>query len=94
VREIFLVEYDLLLKTGAGAAILLGPRDPDPAGGMHCLLPRNSLFERLPVGRDALVGASVDTDLRRKVRFEPAPELRMKCRVLEAVGEVHCGSFY
>lgn len=26
--------------------------------------------------------------------LEPALELRMKCRVLEGVGEVHCGFFY
>ena len=56
---------------------------------MHCLLPRNALFERLPVGRHALVGGVVDADLGRQVPVQPAPELGAECRVLRAVGEVH-----
>ena len=92
--EIFLVEDHLLHKAGAAPAIFLGPGDPDPAGGVHRLLPGNALFERLAVGRDALVGGIVDADLRRQVGFEPAAELGAEGRVLGAVGEVHCGSFY
>jgi hypothetical protein len=72
----------------------LGQEIPDPAGGVHCLLPRNALFEGLPVWRHALIGGIVDADLGWQVLFEPVPELGAECRVLGAVGEVHRGSFY
>jgi hypothetical protein len=92
--KIFLVEDHLLHKAGAPAAIFLGPGDPDPAGGVHCLLPCNALFERLPVRCDPLISGIVDADLSRQVTFEPAPELGTECGVLGAAGEIHGGSFY
>jgi hypothetical protein len=42
--EIFFVENDLLHKAGAASAIFLGPRDPDPAGSVHGLLPGDAPF--------------------------------------------------
>src|SRR5260370_5339124 len=89
--EIFLVEDHLLHKARAAPAIFFGPGDPDPAGGVHRLLPPNALFECLAVGRHALVGAIVDADLGRQVPFDPTPELSPKSRVLGALGEVHAG---
>src|SRR5437763_16990238 len=87
--EIFLVEDHLLHKAGATAAIFLGPGDPDPPGGMHRLLPRDALFERLPVGRDTLVGGIVDAGLRRQVRFEPVAKFAAEGRMLGTVGEIN-----
>src|SRR5260370_15363117 len=92
--EIFLVEDHLLHKARAAPAIFFGPGDPDPAGGVHRLLPPNALFECLAVGRHALVGGIVDADLRRQVHFEPAPEMGTKGGMLGAVGEVHGGPLY
>ena len=85
--EIFLVENDLLHKAGAAPAIFLRPGDPDPAGGVHLLLPGNALFQCLAIGRDALVGGIVDADLRRQVFFEPVAEFGAESRVLGAVGD-------
>ena len=62
--------------------------DPDPAGGVHLLLLGNALFERLAVGRDALVRSIVDTDLGPQIFFEPLTELDAEGGVLGAVGEV------
>jgi hypothetical protein len=56
---------------------------------VHPLLPRDALFERLPVRRDALISGIVDADLRRKICFDPAAEFGAKRRVLRAVGEIH-----
>src|SRR5438128_167491 len=41
--EILLVEDDLLHEADAAAAIFLGPGQPDPAGGVHLLLPGAAL---------------------------------------------------
>src|SRR6266404_204819 len=87
--EIFLVKDDLLHKAGAPPAIFLGPRDPDPAGSVHRLLPSDAFFERLAVRRHALVGGIVDADLRGQIRLEPMAEFGAECSVLGAVGEVH-----
>jgi hypothetical protein len=62
--------------------------DPDPAGGVHLLLLGNALFERLAVGRDALVSGIVDANLGRKIVFEPAAELGAEGGMLRAVGKV------
>src|SRR6266851_753873 len=43
--EIFFVEDHLLHKAGAPPAIFRGPRDADPAGLVHLLLPPDALFE-------------------------------------------------
>jgi hypothetical protein len=61
--KILLVEDDLLHKADAAAAIFLRPRDADPPGGMHFLLPRNAFFQCLAVWRHALVGGIVDTQI-------------------------------
>src|SRR5207244_3054496 len=65
--DILLVEDDLLHEIGAAAAIFLGPGEPDPAGGMHFLLPLDALLQRLAVGCHALIGGVVDADLGRQV---------------------------
>ncbi len=90
--EILLVEDDLLHEIGAAAAIFLGPGNADPAGGVHLLLPGDALFERLAVGRDALVGSIVDTDLGRQIGFEPMAQFGAEFCVLRAVGEIHGGT--
>src|SRR6266436_8632719 len=87
--DILLVEDDLLHEIGAAPAIFLGPRDPDPARGVHRLLPLDALFQCRKVGSDALVGRVVDANLGRQVGLEPAAELAAECRMLRAVGKIH-----
>src|SRR5437588_3831548 len=43
--EILLVIDDLLHEAGAAPAIFLGPGKPDPAGGVHPLLPGDALLQ-------------------------------------------------
>ena len=87
--DILLVEDDLLHEARTTAAIFLGPRDPDPARGVHRLLPLDALFQYRAVGGDALVGRVVDANLGRQVGLEPAAELAAECRMLRAVGKIH-----
>src|ERR1700730_5094584 len=87
--DILLVEDDLLHEARTAAAIFLGPRDPDPARGVHRLLPLDPLFQCLAVGCDALVGRVVDADLRRQIGLEPAADLAAECRMFRAVGKIH-----
>ena len=87
--DILLVEDDLLHEIGTAAAILLGPRDPDPARGMHRLLPLDALFQCRAVGCDALVGRVVNADIGGQIGLEPAAELAAERRMLRAVGKIH-----
>src|SRR5260370_7447249 len=73
--EIFLVEDHLLHKARAAPAIFFGPGDPDPAGGVHRLLPPNALFEGLAVRRHALVAAISNPALTPQFPFHPPPDL-------------------
>src|SRR5206468_7082176 len=86
---VLFVKYDLLRETRTAAAIFLRPGDPDPAGGVHRLLPTDALFQGLEIGGDALVGRVVDANLRRQIGVEPAAELATECRMLRAVGKIH-----
>src|SRR5579862_9458910 len=73
--EIFLVPDHLLHEIGAAPAIFLGPRDPDPAGFVHLLLPGDALYEDVAVGRDPLVLRVLDLEILREVGLEPVPKL-------------------
>ena len=63
-------------RTGAraAAAVLLRPRDADPAGDVHRLLPSAPALERGAIGRHAVVGRIVETEVSREVRREPVAE--------------------
>ena len=77
-RRVFLLPDDPLDQPGAVAAVLLRPRDADPAGGVHRPLPRAAALERLAIGRHPVVGGVVQAEVGRKVRREPVAELLAK----------------
>ncbi len=87
--EILLVEDDLLHEAGAAPAIFLRPGDADPAGGVHFLLPGAAAFQRLAIGRDALVLRVLDLEVVGQVRVEPGAQLAAEGGVFRGVGEVH-----
>src|SRR5579862_1128931 len=87
--EILLIEDHLLDKARATPAILLGPRDADPAGGIHFLLPVDALLERLAVGRDARIRRVFDLEIVGQVGVEPGAELAAKRGMFRGVGEIH-----
>src|SRR5712691_13393756 len=78
-------------RTGARAAapVLLRPRDADPTGGVHRLLPRAAALERLPIGRYPVVGWIVETEVGREVRREPVAKLPVESVLDGGVLEVH-----
>src|SRR6185503_4470428 len=87
--EALLVVDDLLHQGGAAAAVLLGPRDPDPARRVHAALPLAPALEGLAVGGDPLVGRVLDAEIVGEVRVEPAADLGAEALLLGRVGEVH-----
>src|SRR5438552_1735323 len=77
-RGVLLLPDDPLDQPGAAAPVLLRPRDADPTGGVHRLLPRAAALERLPIGRHPVVGWIVETEVGREVRREPVAKLRVE----------------
>src|SRR5207247_11171324 len=80
-RGVLLVPDDPLDQAGAATPVLLRPRDPEPTGGVHRLLPRAAALERLAIGCDPIVGRVVETEVGGEVRREPLAKLRAE-RVL------------
>ncbi len=90
--EVFLVPDHLLHEIGAAPAVFLGPRDPDPAGRVHLLLPGDALYQDLAIGRDALVLRVLDLEILAQICLEPITELAAEGGVLGCVGKIHGGS--
>ena len=87
--EALLVVDDLLHQGGAAPAVLLGPRDPDPARRVHAALPVAPPLEGLAVRRHPLVGRVLDAEIVGEVGGEPAADLGAEVLLLGRVGEIH-----
>ena len=66
-----------------------GQDDADPAGRVHLLLPGAAAFQRLAIGRDALVLRILDLEVVGQVGVEPGAELAAEGGVFRSVGEIH-----
>jgi hypothetical protein len=88
-RRVLLVPDDPLDQPGAAPAVLLGPRDADPAGRVHRLLPRAPALEGLAIGRHPVVGRVVEAEVGGQVGLEPAAEFLAERLLLGGVLKVH-----
>ena len=88
---VLLVPDDALDQPGVAAPVLFGPRDADPARGVHRFLPDAAALEGLAIGRDAVVGSVVQTQLRPQIRGEPVAEFLAEALVLGGELEIHDG---
>jgi hypothetical protein len=69
----------------------LGHVMPTQPPRVHRLLPDAAALEGLAIGRDAVVGGVVQTQLRREIRGEPVAEFLAKALVLGGELEIHDG---